>query len=330
MNRICIGIGVSLCIVIASSALAESKPPKDKAPPEATVFVDCSVGDRITDALETPAIALTIEISGICVEDVEIQRTNVTLRGTDPMIDGISSDPEGPMRQALTVRNVSMINVENLKLTGAYIGIGINDSFGVYLRNCRLEDNAFAGAIVGTASGSISFTDTVVTAPSATSPNRGIWATNGSSATCNDCTIRDYQDAFIASTGALMVVYGGSITATRFALQVVANSTSVVYDATLDGRILMFDSSAVTLSGVFQGSSVGSNVISNGSTLFARWGTTLSGDTWVNEFANVVLEDGSSISNDMTCRSGGDAYCDDPLAATTSSNCGQCANPPPP
>ena len=112
-----------LCFLVAPSTSA--------APTTATVFVDCNLGRTINNALKKPAVELTIEISGICIEDVEINRNNVTLRGTDPTVDGIKSDPEGPMRQALTVRNVSMINVENLKLTGAYIGIGINDSFGV-------------------------------------------------------------------------------------------------------------------------------------------------------------------------------------------------------
>ena len=224
MNRICIGI--SLCIFVASSALAGVKAPKDKAPLEATVIVDCDAGDRIADALATPALNLIIEISGFCAEDFEITRTNLTLRGADPNVDGISPDPGGLLRQALTLRNVSIIRIENLKLSGAFAGIGINDSFGVNLVNCRLENNEFAGAIVGTASGSVFFTNTVVAAPmppAGARLRRGIWVTNGSNATCIDCTITDYSESLFVTNGGQLSVFGGSFTATRGALDMFNN-----------------------------------------------------------------------------------------------------------
>jgi hypothetical protein len=295
--------------------------------------VDCNKGQTINNALNRPAVELTIEISGICIEDVEITRTNVTLRGADPLVDGIRSDPSGFMRQALTLRNTSFVYIENLKLTGANNGIGINNSFGVYLVNCRLEDNEFAGAIVGTGSGSVHFTDTVVAAPNPPEGarlSRGIWATNGSNATCTNCAIQDYWYALRASTGSQITVDGGSITGTQYALGVFANSTSFVVGATLDGRIRMFDKSSTTLIGVNQINAPSSNQLRTGSILVASGGTTLVGPTFVSGFTNVALFDTSSISGDMQCSSGGDAYCDSPLTATSSSNCGQCANPSPP
>jgi hypothetical protein len=323
MNRIL--FLVVLCFLVVSSASA--------APATATISVDCNLGQKINNALNTPAVELTIEISGICIEDVAIDRNNVTLRGTDPTVDGISSDPDGPMRQALSVRNVDAITVENLKLTGAFNGIGINDSVGTRLVNCRLEDNEFAGAIVGSSSGSIFFFDTVVSAPTPPTGarlSRGIWVTNGSNASCFNCTISDYREALQVSTGASLFVNGGLYTASRNVLQISNNSSSSVFNATLDGRIRMTDQSAATLINVDQSNDVGSNQLRSGSNLIARFGTALEGFTAVSEFTNVSLLDTSSISGDMQCDRGGDAYCDSPVTATSSSNCGQCANPPPP
>jgi hypothetical protein len=324
MNRLVLTISVFL---LALTTGVDAAVPATK-----TVFVDCDKGDEeaITKALNAKAVELTIEISGICVEDVEINRSNVIMRGTDPLVDGIRSDPAGLMRQALSLRNVSNVTVENLKLTGASNGIGINDSFAVNLVNCRLENNSFAGAIVGTASGSIRIIDTVVAAPAppAGAPlSRGIWVTNGSNATCFNCTIDDYREALRVSTGANLFVIDGTYNATRNALQLANTASAVIRNATFDGSIAMLGQSVATLFNVTQISSPFDNELRQGSNLIASGVTALFGDTNASEFTKVTLNASSSMSGTMTCTSGGDAFCDAPLSATTGSNCGQCANP---
>ncbi len=323
MNRIL--FVVVLCFLVVSSASA--------APATATVSVDCNLGQTINNALNHPADELTIEISGICVEDVEITRTNVTLRGADPFVDGISSDPAGFMRQALTLRNTSIVNIENLKLTGASNGIGINDSFGVHLTNCRLEDNEFAGAIVGTGSASVYFWDTVVAAPNPPEGarlSRGIWVTNGSSATCNNCTISDYARALYSTTGGRLFVNGGSIAGTGTfgdSLQVSGNAAASINGATLNGRIRVSSHGIANLRNTTQISSERRNDFRWGSNFIARGSTTLFGDAWVSDFSKMTLSFPSSMSGALTCFRGGDAYCDDPWGQTGNSNCGQCPNP---
>ncbi len=332
MNRICIGI--SLCIFVASSALAGVKAPKEKAPLEATVLVNCDAGDKIADALATPALNLIIEISGFCAEDFEINRTNLTLRGADPTVDGISPDPDGLKRQALTLRNVSIINIENLKLSGAFAGIGINDSFGVFLLNCHLENNEFAGAIVGTASGSVLFRDTVVSALNPIpQPNgsparirRGIWVTNGSSATCDNCTITEYRESLLVTNGGQLSVFGGSFTATRGALDMSNNASAFILNATLDGRIRMFNHSVAELDNTAQIITLSSreNEFRHGSSVIANNGTSLFGDVTIGEFSTLTLRNPSIVTGALDCQTGGDAFCDVPANVAESSNCGQC------
>ena len=292
-------------------------------PPAATVTVDCDAGDRITDALSEPAVELTIEISGMCTEDVEITRTDVTLRGSDPTMDGIMSDPAGLMQQALTVRNTSRVNVENLKLTGAGNGIGINDSFGVGLNNCNLVDNEFAGAIVGTGS-AVTFTDTDVAAPNPPTDarlSRGIWATNGSRVSCFDCTVTGYRDALMVSVGSSLFVNGGSFTGgTQESLDVFDNSSVQMANAMIDGRVSVRTKSVVHLTNTVQSNTSLFNRSRTGSSLVAENSTVLLGDAQVGEFANIAILDSSSVSGHLGCFEGGDAFCSDPVAQTGSSD----------
>lgn len=331
MNRY--SLGFLTCAFLITSAVAADKAPKEKAPQEATAFVDCNAGDSIKDALATPALNLTIEIDGVCAEDVELDRTNVTLRGSDPAEDGIRPDPGGLQRQALTLRNVSTINVENLSLTGAITGIGINDSFDVNLVNCRLENNEFAGVIVGTASSSVFFVDTVVRAPAPPADARlrlGIWVTNGSSAACNNCRISDYRDSLLVSTGAKLNVIGGSFAATRSALDVIDQASADISGSQIDGRVRIENKGFARLSNVSQIDAAIPNRSRNGSSLVVDGSTSLFGDAWVAEFANMTFLDESSTSGNLNCFDGGDAFCADPVGQTASANCGQCSNPPPP
>jgi hypothetical protein len=242
-------------------------------------------------------------------------------------------DPAGLMRAAIALRNVSIINIENLTLTGAVNGIGINDSFGVTLTNCRLENNESSGAIVGTASGSVTFADTVVSAPTPAADARlrlGIWVTNGSNARCFNCQIDNYRESLRATVGSQLFVIGGSFTGTRGSLDVFDNSSVYLENAAIDGRVRVETKSIARLRNTSQSNATLPNRSRNGSSLVTLGSTSLMGDAWVGEFANITMLDTSSMTGHLSCFNGGDAFCANPVSQTGSASCGQCANPPPP
>jgi hypothetical protein len=350
MNRII--LIAMLCFLVVFSASA-----KDKTPATATVAVDCSKGQSITEALNQRADRLTIEISGICEEDVLISRTHVTLRGTDPLTDGIRPAPDGPKRQALNVVGVNNINIESLSLSGADIGLAINASFGVFVDNCLIEDESLAGVIAGTASGSINLRDTEITSTAIPVPNRGIWATNGSSMFCSGCTISNHERGILLRHGSEMLLEDSTVVGTERGVEVVGGSRFVSFDGTssstieggsggsqealqlrdnssalltngnINGRIRVVRNSVATLEGTSQLNPSLWNVVSSGSSLVGRDSASLDGDFNITEFSDVTLPLGSSTSGSLFCSLGAAAFCDNPSNATDRSDCGQCLNP---
>ena len=114
-------------------------------PPTATIQVDCNDGDTIMEALEEPGVELTIEIDGICVENVVVQRPNVTLIGDDNTADGIDGSPgisvlPGFGTSTLLLLYARTTQIENLKLTGGDLGLHLQFS-GSNVINVRIEGN---------------------------------------------------------------------------------------------------------------------------------------------------------------------------------------------
>ena len=112
-----------------------------------TIKVDCSKGQSINKALEDKADELIIEISGMCEENVLVERHNVTLRGGDPAGDGIRAVDEGDDDVALTIAGTLNVAVENLRLTGGERGLTVNNVIrgSVHVRNCNVEGNSRMG-----------------------------------------------------------------------------------------------------------------------------------------------------------------------------------------
>lgn len=190
---------------------------------EETVSVDCSKkGQSIQKALDAHHASgpLTIEVSGICHEDVLISRSDTTIRGSDPEQDGIlgastdtntpnngisvrieavirdsdpgqdgipaaSSDPNTPNNGIVVRIEAVDVRLENLSITGgAADGVLVAQTGGAVIDNCRLEDNGRWGLIMTAALGTIigtTFSDNAVGAA---------LVSNASSASCIDCTIR--------------------------------------------------------------------------------------------------------------------------------------------
>src|SRR6266446_8673284 len=161
------------------------------------VTVDCNKGDSINQALtKSPLVRnLTVEISGLCHENVVVTRDHVTLHGTDPANDGIQADLSDEISDvALWVRQAQLVTVENLKLTGGFSGLLVTNVTlnGLQLINCRLESNGAYGAQLQNA--------LVVAQDSTFSTNGNINAGvfGGSRLQCTGCTFADPQ-----GTGAL-------------------------------------------------------------------------------------------------------------------------------
>jgi len=349
MNRI-IFIAM-LCFLVVSSASADTKL-KDKAPAEATVAVNCTLGERITDALAEPAVALTIEISGICYEDVEILRNYVTLRGTDPLTDGIRPAPGGPEHSVITVFAAHNIDIENLSLTGATIGIGINASYLMSVRNCLIEINSI-GVLGASGTGSLTVEDTVMAVTAGGEAKSGILLTHGSNLICTRCTIEN-RDAIRMQNGSHMYLNESSLRGTRdgvnasggsrfvsnkfispipstiegesYALRLSSNASAFFQDDEITGRIRLSEKSVATFLGAHQ-VNPSNNFVNSGSSLVARNSTILNGDFSITDFSNLSLWVGSIIYGGLSCSRGADAYCDNPPDAQGGSNCGQCPNP---
>ena len=100
--------------------------------------------------------------------------------------------------------------------------------------------------------------------------------------------------------------------------------------AMIDGRVRIETKSIAQLFDTVQPNTSTPNRSRRGSSLVTYGSTTLFGDAWVGEFANITMLEDSSLSGHLSCFHGGEAYCDVPAAQTGSSDCGQCANPPPP
>lgn len=125
-----------------------------------TVSVDCSAGDTVTEALKLPAHELTVEISGLCVEDVVIDRDRVTLIGVTPDagLRGSRTTP-GPI---VLIRGASAISLQDLLITGGEtIGMRIQRNGEARLRNVQLTETPFFGLLIDEASSAL-LADTVV------------------------------------------------------------------------------------------------------------------------------------------------------------------------
>lgn len=137
--------GIAVCLTLLASA--------GQAGTTKTIKVDCFKGDSINAALEDKAEELIVEISGFCQEKVVIRRSGVTLRGSDPALDGIRGIGAGG-RALVEVWDSSShayldetldVTLESLSLTDSGIGLFVSGST-VRLANCRFLGHAESGA----------------------------------------------------------------------------------------------------------------------------------------------------------------------------------------
>lgn len=118
-------------------------------------LVDCTQGDSLQSAIDASADGDTIEVRGLCNENVKIVRRKLTLHGADPLTDGVRGVASAStVYAALEVWYSELIRIENLSFThtGANkSGLGLWFS-GAEAVNCRMTNNTSMGVHVSAGS----------------------------------------------------------------------------------------------------------------------------------------------------------------------------------
>jgi hypothetical protein len=250
---------VAALLMVGSTAGAANK----------EVRVDCSKGQSINRALQDVADDLVVEISGLCEENVVVNRERVTLRGAAPAADGIrAATLDSPGSFAILVRS-SYVRIENLMITGGrtyglivshtggYGRFGWGSDPGVEVINCRIVDNPGIGLLAEDSS--VTVRDTTLRG----NARGGAYALGGSgSLRCTNCTFTDNGTALAGFVEATVTSNRGIVTLTN------SNVTGVIGLNVLHGRAIVTDSSIATtdvraVSGFFESeiSLSGSSVI---------------------------------------------------------------------
>jgi hypothetical protein len=358
--------GMVVLGVAALLAAAPAKVPKSK-----TVVVDCRKGESLAAALGEEAEQLIVEIHGICSEDTKVLRGNVTIRGTDPAVDGIrgvakagSASSLGATTAALEVRGSGVV-IEKLRLTGgALYGLLVVGSQGTEVRNCRLVENGELGASFTGASAAVVY-DTTVSGNGAggvrvnrssvvnfrgcalrdnPSPGAGIGleAINGGRALLDDSRVQGLVGVNVMN-GGMVGLSASEVEGASVGLSVKGLGHMELTNVALRGAIAASSRSLVVLRGVDQIANSRKNTVVADSTLqllnassagsetgeAGAVGTSLLGPTEVRQFSRLIFQGDALLSGDLTCSSGGDAFCADPgKVAGTVADCRSCRPKP--
>ena len=315
----------------------------------ATVNVDCAAGASINAAIAAAPVteALVVEVRGICVENVVIERSDVTLRGLDPAADGVRAVAATLGNRAVHVRKgARSVVLQNLRLGDSFVGLTATEDSGVTVSNGRLSDNGAWGAEAGDES-HVTFIDTTISGNNL----GGLWIGGEGSIRCERCTIANNLDPAgswtynVSLQGGSASLTDSSVAGADYGLFVSWESTAsllrtsvaaarntirqfgsrvVMSGGTLDG-VFWVEHGQLTLVGVTQTAGTGSNgVYYDSFARFDRWGavpSTIPRAMSVQRFSNAVST-GTSFGT-LSCGSGGNFWCDS-ATTKTSSSCGLC------
>lgn len=208
--------------VVVSSLLALAMGGSAAAGASKTITVDCSKGESINQALADKSEELIVEVEGLCHEKVVVRRSGVTLRGSDPALDGIVGPASGPAGEPL-------ISVWGAEVSGSFfvveeaqfaveihdLGLRGNDGAGlavwgslVQAKNVSITDNGGVGVHASGASG-IHLIDAVVS----NNADTGINATRSSFMLCEGCTVEENGgDGVRGVNGAQVILFESAVT----------------------------------------------------------------------------------------------------------------------
>lgn len=335
-----------------------------------SVTVDCGQGESIQAAIDQNASPLDIEVRGICQENVEIRGKQVTLRGADPLLDGIEGVAGSSTGAALAILYVDGVRLEDLSISGSpAIGVGMWLSH-VTMAGCHVAGNAGGGVHVS--SSSFLIADGLIVTGNA----RGLQAQHGGNAFCIGCTFADHTGfAALALRGGLLSLLASTVTGrdgvaasgdsyadidcfseaatghpcamsvTRRAVFAGNGATSALFGAgDFTGQVVADDRGHVFVFGARQtapGKNLDGadlpNVVANLATLWATplvdeavHPSRLMGHTNVDGFGRALLDDTTEIDGQVTCARAGDAWAGPGVVLTPGSTIVDCEHAPPP
>jgi hypothetical protein len=239
---------------------------------------------------------------------VVVERDNVTLIGTDPVLDGIRgmAMPEPfVFNNTLLVRNSLSVRVKNLSLVGdARCGLRLVSSLTVDVVNCQILGHP-QGLNLGGGSWA-SVTDTVVTATFLS-----VFAYSGGDVTVTGGSCSSDNLGMYAYDGATIAVMNSNVDADYLVVAAVNNGTVTIEASDISGGVHAWQKGGVVLDGVTQAANpLGYNYANLDSTIGVSGGSSLLGDTELDGFSQLWLHGGSSLDGNSTCSSGSDAACD--------------------
>jgi hypothetical protein len=337
-------------LLLVALTLAAPLRAKDK-----TVSINCAK-DSIQRALDkTIADVLTLEISGVCTENVVVERDHVTFQGVDPSAEITAADPAVTGHSTLSIRDGDFITINDLAITGGFGSLEIRHSLFVTVNDTVLDGNTFAGAFVGPAARA---TFNNVTANGAV---RGIFVDGAGNLGCFDCIASGGTIGLNVREGSQVFWSGGSATGNRgveaeggvdlslqnavlegvpqsspygmvgWSINALDGASVSVSGGGLVGPVLVSTDAQVDIVDGLQGGTAAfsvSNNLRSGGTLRLRGSTAIEGSLNVNEFARALVRDAATVGDSLSCSAGGEAFCDDPIGAIgVASNCGQCPKP---
>jgi hypothetical protein len=178
---VCVGLVLLTCFAAEAKDESGSK----------TVVVKCDKGDSINEALEEKADILIIEVQGWCTEDVVIERDFVTLRGSNPLVDGIeAARPEPHLSAAVYIRGAREVVLESLGISsgGGESALWVVHSDGGEVVDCHLEGGD--SWVVRVRGSTFNFLEgTEITNNLNGLKANGLRANQGSRVYCNSCVI---------------------------------------------------------------------------------------------------------------------------------------------
>ena len=299
----------SVAIICLLTALA---PPAVKATVSATgksVVVDCDKGESINKALTTSAEVLVVEVRGLCKENVEINREDVTLRGRDPQTDGVRGiDTEDPRDAAVALRAGRAVRIENLLLTGeAENGLRVDSGtrYPATVENCWIVANKRFGLVVGNSD---------LRAINSVFRDNGAGSVAADTASRFECTrcsfLSQSSTGVLVQAGGLARIFDSAITSNGFAITLDGGALGLLSNTEVNGSIAVGGKSILLLERAVQRSNpTGQNEITEDSLLHATIDSTMMGPTLVDGFSSFLLDAGNKHSGDLTCARGSDAFC---------------------
>jgi len=335
------------------SASMGSGPKVPAASGPRTVRVRCAAGETIGDALKKKGQPLVVEIGGVCREDVVVERDDVTLRGSDPLTDGVRGVGPGVSNfdGVVEVRRARGVTIENLTVTGGdRSGIAVDRSDNVTIRNCHVRDNGTRGLLASFSSNVAAFDSTF-----ARNGLAELRPYNTRALNCTGCTVEASQNGVLAAGSEVgltnssvvapflaLLLYDGlafvtgstmrdSTPDTGFSITALDFGSISFFESELHGALAVSDG-AMFLSDTTQATNargvnavIGGRIVAYGTSSLLATGAL---GTLMEEFGNLTLYDDTvAVTGSLECFAGGDASCASPAQVSGTSTCGQCPKP---